>query len=163
MNLFVYSPVINGWVGEYGYRFDRYLCKGQDIHGMRDVTTHKLDTGTLISGTPVEGQVLVPFNASPGMDRQLCKFRVSSKKVKPTRLTFYDADLVKTHHQDEAKNGPLYVKDYGSWEQHVDRVDATYNANRNLLQDTMTFIRVEHAAEGPFVVDWVAGQNKLIK
>lgn len=158
----VYSAKMGAWVGAYTYGFDSYICRGQDIYGMQGCATYQLDTGLLMGASPVACSVDQVTAREPSRRKEFWKFNFVSDQ-KPTLIEFFDKDGVKTHQQDEAKNGPLWVKLIDGWEQMIDRTDQSYSPTRNRFQDVRGSFRVHNNAEEEFVLHSSTIFYKLIK
>ena len=161
--LFVFNtnPEVNNWTGRYDYRFDQFLCIGQDIYGMRDLRTFLLDDGFEINGENITAHVDVVHAPNMGMRTEFIRVRyiTSSDAKRPTRVEFYDPNGTLATYTDEALNGALYLRYVDGWENFVGRRTDT----KLRLQETHIVERIIHSVAETFKLVNSQMQHKSIK
>lgn len=158
------SPLIQGWVGEFTYLFDKVFHLRGNVYGMRDQQTWLLDQGYVLNGQPIEAwahQVSAPL-AEERMEWLWIKV---GSILKPTYVKFYDEDDNHVCTLDAAAAVSFgyapdtYLKRTAGWERQIPR----RTANRQRLQGQRMGFRVGHIGEDPFRLPGASVQWKKIK
>ena len=159
---FVFNQPEQKWTGYTDYTFDKFLSKYSDTYGLRDLTTFNLNEGYRINGLPIEYEAVQYYNPEPVTDKEFIRIRINSSK-KPTRVEFTkEGDGTVVSYLDPSQ-GPLYLKDYGGYEQYIPRTDALVNVNRPRVQGRLIFSKIIHNLDEPFVLKDSGVQYKKIK
>lgn len=169
-SMFVYAaePTVDNWIGRFTHSFDRYLCVGQRLFGMKQQRTYELNTGFLIDGDTIRASVDTPIAPLPGMKKEAVRFRVRSigatsySYIAPTAIEYLDQEGVVATHQDQAIGGVYWIKNVDGWEQWIDRTLASYDPARKRLQSELFYQRVIHEAQEDFKIVLTQTQFKEI-
>lgn len=158
------SPLVQGWIGEYTYLFDKVVHIRGNTYGMRGQETWLLDQGYVLNGEPIECWVQQASSPIPFVRKEWDWIKVSSI-VKPTYVQFYDQDDNLVCTLDAALSTSLgypagrYLKNMDGWENNIPR----RTVNRQRLQGSRMMFRVGHVGEEGYRLVGTRIQWKAIK
>jgi hypothetical protein len=162
--LFAFSAKKSHWNGRYTYRFERYASDGDVSYGSRDGGTFVLDRGYIINGSPIQCMVEAPFSAQQKDEKEFIRFRAKTLRgSKPDEIQFIDENGSVMCRLDLASKGPLFLKNYGGWEQGIPRKDYNYDFKRSRVQGRLLLYRIIHNLASEFGVIDVEVQFKILK
>jgi len=72
------------------YNYDKYLQLNNKLYGMKDFVTYELGVGNLLSGQPIEANVVGVSDLEIYFDKEFIRIRVNSN-TKPERIEFFDS------------------------------------------------------------------------
>jgi len=158
--VYVYSPLLNEWTGQYTYAFDGYTTQGDRVVGHRNLETWLLDEGYTIGGNAREAWIETPIFADFGKFKEAMRWRVFGDK--PDYVEVYDQDRNLMSRMDQSVGGDGWAKLYDGWEGYVYRMLASVSSTRTLPQDMGFYIRIGYTTFGEKRITDVEMQVKNI-
>lgn len=145
--MLVYSMALGEWIGEFTYEGDQYLAFGQDMLSFRELTTYKLDSGSIIDGTTMTSWAESPFFSKMAMVQEAVAFRVYPDK--PDRIEIYDKNHNLIFYTDFATQeaydpgtGIDWILDVDGWQQDVGRKNFDLDPGEDRCQSELFYLRV---------------------
>jgi hypothetical protein len=160
--LFVYSPNNKSWMGTFDYRFDSYTQQGSNLYGMRDGESYELYKGTQINGANITYSIDQACSPIQIREKEFMNININSTN-KPTRVEFYDENMVLQCAMAQSIQGNLYLKDYDGWQQQIPRKDVSVSATRDRLQGRLVIYRIIHNLAESFKLISVNTEYKILK
>jgi hypothetical protein len=158
-----FGKIVSAWQSQYTYRFDDYLhMQDGTLYGMRNMITYKLNSGTQLQGSPVEGWVKVPTAPFVGERMEWMRIKVNSIR-KPSRIEFFDENDVLVCWMDQATFGPWWIKKETHWEHWIPRLNPTVDPEKKRLQGRLAYYKVIFSDEGSDKVIFTGAQVKPLK
>jgi hypothetical protein len=154
-SLFVFNEITKHWIGEFDYRFDRYLSFDNKTYGTRDLSTLELNKGTQIDGAPINGSVVGLSAKDQPKDKEFARIRINSNN-KPIKVEFYNnlsqviAGTVQAE-LDTLTNGQA-LKDYYGYEQYIPRKLTAADSDRPRMQGRLLLYKIIHNIEEEFKI-----------
>lgn len=159
-SLFVFSEVTEqrpnaAWVGEFDYRFDRYLSFDNKTYGARGLSTFELNKGFIINDSPINASVVGLSAKEQPKDKEFARIRINSNN-KPIKVEFYNnlsqviAGTVQAE-LDTLTNGQA-LKDYYGFEQYIPRKLSSADSNKPRMQGRLLLYKIIHNIEEEFKI-----------
>ncbi len=171
--VFVYSDREEklSWQGMYDYSFDKFLnvrkigSNNDDrVLGLRNLQTWKLNSGYLINGLAINGYVILPVMAEPGLTKELINILINSS-AKPIRVEFAEdnPNSLPLCYLDSSIS-TLYLKNYrsGYYNQVPRKSGTVIGPNRYRLQSDVFYVKIIHNTQGQFILKQVIFGYKLL-
>ena len=108
------------WQGSNKFAFDQYLTVDNNLFGMRDNETYKLNDGFQMNGNDIECYVIGVTAPAQVADKEFIRIRVASN-VKPTKIEFFNTVEQALTGQVQCELNATQLKDYFGYEQYIPR------------------------------------------
>jgi len=139
---------IGRWIGEFDYRFDKYVSFFDRTYGSKLGRVYKLHEGYLINGSPINYEMhhVVNIGKDEEQGKEFVRLRANTKRsVKPVRFDFCDIDFDTVVGTVAAAD----MRDYIGIEQYIPRHT---NAPNDRQQGTHLLYKIIHNLESEFVL-----------
>ena len=159
---FTFNQPEQTWQGYFDYTFDKFLPKYHEMYGQKSLQTYKLNEGFQINGASIEFEAVQSHNPEPASDKEFIRVKINSSN-KPTRVEFFKEFNGTVLSFLDPSQGPMYLKNYGGFEQYVPRTVASVNVKRPRIQGRLIFTKIFHNLDESFVLKDSGIQYKKIK
>jgi hypothetical protein len=145
------------------YVYDKYLSKGNKLYGMKNFVTYELGVGNLLSGQPLEANVVGVSDLEIYFDKEFIRIRVNSNS-KPDRIEFYDSyDQYLSGVPSSIVDSTVLsyaIKDYYGYECYIPRKTL---APFNRQQGRVVLFKIVSTTDEDFVISSTGVQYKILK
>lgn len=129
----------DAWQGKSSHQYDKYLRASNDVFGMKDGITYKIDSGNILNGEIIVYELLASCTGSLGKAKEFIRIRVNSDN-KPFKVRFYldKSDAILDNAICELTDTQL--KDRAGFENYIPR----QTINRLRVQGRVLYYRIIH-------------------
>ncbi len=161
---FIYGQARQAWHGKFDYNFDSYTSKVNQTYGHRAGETYALDLGTDINGASVTCYVIQASSMDQYADKEFTRLRINTgDKIKPTKIEFFEKENGPVICSLDPTLSSLYLKNYGGWEQWINRKDVAVSANRDRVQGRLLIFKISYQGVDKFRIIDTGVTYKLLK